>query len=138
MAATEDKAIKKELGLQNELPVKASTKIYQGSAVGLSSGYARPLVAGDLFVGFAEKQADNSAGANGAINVKLFDEGKVEKTITSVAVTDQGAPVFASDSDTYTLTAGSNSLVGVVQRVSGTDLAVIKFKALTDHMAYAF
>ena len=135
---TADTPLKKELGDVNELPVKASTKIYEGSAVGLSSGYARQLVAGDLFVGFAERTADNSSGLDAAINVRLMDKGKVEIALTSVAVTDVGSPVFASDGATFTLTAGGNSLVGVVHRKSATDKAILKFNAGTDHMAYAF
>jgi hypothetical protein len=138
LASTKDVPLKKELGTYNELPVKASTKIFEGSAVGLVSGYARNLVAGDQFVGFAEKQADNSSGADAAIDVRLMAEGKVEKALSSVAVTDVGAPVFASADDTFTLTATGNSLVGVVHRKSATDLAIIKFNALADYLAYHF
>ena len=54
-----------EGGTINEYPVIASDIIYEGAAVGLvpASGHARPLAAGDRFVGFAEQKADNSAGA---------------------------------------------------------------------------
>ena len=61
-----------ELGDINEFPVIASDIIYEGAAVGDNgSGYARPLVAGDPFRGFAERNADNSAGNAGTINVRV-------------------------------------------------------------------
>jgi len=116
-----------ELGNINELPVKGSTIIYEGAAVGLSSGYARGLVAGDDFMGFAERQADNSSGANGAINCRVISKGLVELTISGVAVTDVGQPVYASADGTFTLTQESNSYIGKVYRYVKTNTAVVAF-----------
>ena len=50
-------------GNRNEIPVIASDIIWEGAAVGVvtGTGHARPLAAGDRFVGFAEAKADNSA-----------------------------------------------------------------------------
>ena len=119
-----------EQGDRNEFGVKASTKIYEGAAVGIevATGYARPLVAGDVFVGFALCKADNSAVAtNGAINVQVIDEGKVELAVGSLAITDLGKSVYASDDATFTLTMSTNSLVGRVVRYVSSGVGVVEF-----------
>ena len=111
----------------NELPVIASDIIFEGAAVGdNASGLARPLVAADPFLGFAKERCDNSAGAASARNVKVFERGKIELDVTGVAsAADVGETVYASDDDTFTLTAGSNSAIGkVVRWVSGTRCVV--------------
>src|SRR5689334_4904572 len=120
-----DKIIPIEEGDYNELPVIAADIIYRGAAVGIVSdtGYARPLAAGDLFVGFAEAQADNSAGAAGAINVRVLHHGKVQLTVSGIAITDIGASIYASDDDTFTKTSSGNSTIGTVHRYVGTDAA---------------
>jgi len=111
----------------NDLPVIASDIIYEGAAVGdNASGYARPLVAADPFWGFADVQADNSSGAAGDINVRVRQKGSVELTVVGVTgVGDVGTAVYASDDNTFTLTATANTLIGKVARwVSGTTCVV--------------
>lgn len=115
------------LGDTQDLPVIASDIIYEGAAVGENaSGYFRPLVAGDPFAGFAQSQADNSAGAAGAINVRVKPRGRVVLSVTGVtAVTDEGSTVYAADDDSFTLTVGSNTPIGkVVRYISGTSVEV--------------
>jgi hypothetical protein len=117
-----------ELGDIEEYGVIASDIIYEGAAVGDNgSGYARPLVAGDPFLGFAESKADNSATAtDGYIRVRVLPRGKVRLPITSLAITDRGKSVYASDDNTFTLTKGSNTYIGYVERwdVSGYGIVV--------------
>ena len=115
------------LGETQDLPVIASDIIYEGAAVGENaSGYFRPLVAGDAFAGFAQSPADNSAGAAGAINVRVKSRGRIVLAVTGVtAVTDEGSTVYAADDDSFTLTVGSNSPIGkVVRYISGTSVEV--------------
>lgn len=117
-----------ETGDRNELPVIAADIIYEGAAVGDNgSGYARPLVAGDPFRGFAEAKADNAAGAAGDVRVRLIEQGKIQLAIGSLAITDVGKPVYASDDDTFTLTQGSNSHIGRVHRFVSTGVGVVAF-----------
>lgn len=119
-----------ETGPINTLPVAASAVIYKGSAVGDSSGYARALVAGDKFRGFADARADNRGGEEavaGAKKVDVITEGWQEVTLTGVALTDEGKPVYMSDDNTFTLTATSNSLVGYIHRYVGANKCTIKF-----------
>ena len=130
MALSADTPRTYELGNINSVPVKASVCIYEGAYVGLTSGYARGLVAGDTFVGVAERKADNSATAtDGFIRARVITKGLVKATIASVAVTDVGAPVYASADDTLTLTPGSNSLVGRVARYVTTNTCIVEFEA---------
>lgn len=126
-----DKPRDYQLGEIEEYPVLAADIIYEGAAVGENgSGYARPLQAGDPFLGFAIETADNAAGAAGAIRVKVRKRGNIVLPIAGLGITANDRPaVYASDDDTFTLTAGSNSLVGTVSRWVSTGVAVVEFDA---------
>ncbi len=121
----------------NELPVIASDIIYQGAAVGENgSGYARPLVAADPFLGFAEAKVDNSAGAAGDKTVFLKTKGKVRLSISGLAITaNDRAAVYASDDDTFTLTATSNTLIGYVDRWESSGVGVVEFDVAYQKLA---
>lgn len=106
-----------------ELPVIASDIIYEGSVVGESSstGTARPLVAGDVFLGFAAQQVDNSTGAAAARNVRLITAGSVWLTVTNGDnINDVGDTVYASDEDAFVLTATGNTAIGKIIRYDAT------------------
>lgn len=128
LAANKPRAF--ELGDLNEFPVVASDIIYEGAMVGdNASGIARPLVAGDPFRGVALSKADNSAGAAGDIRVQVRERGYIRLPITSLAITDVGKDVYASDDDTFTLTKGSNTRIGYVSRWESTGWGIIRFDA---------
>lgn len=120
-----------QLGDTEEYPVIADDTIYQGGAVGENgSGYARPLQAGDPFLGFCQAKADNAGGAAGAITVFVKEKGKIVLPISGLAITANDRPVvYASDDDTFTLTATSNSPIGRVSRWVSTGVAVVEFDA---------
>lgn len=120
-----------QLGDTEEYPVIANDIIYQGAAVGENgSGYARPLAAADVFLGFAEAKADNATGGAGAINVNVKKRGNIVLPISGLAITANDRPVvYASDDDTFTLTATSNSPIGRVSRWVSTGVAVVEFDA---------
>ena len=115
-------------GDREDYPVIASDIIYEGSAVGENgSGYARPLVAADPFLGFAVSKADNSAGAAGDKDVTVRVKGSVKVAVVgATAITANDRPlVYASDDDTFTLTSTSNTEIGVLRRwISGTTCVV--------------
>lgn len=122
-----------ELGDDSEFETLASSAIYEGSAVGLvpsstGAGYARQLTAGDIFVGFALQDVASQA-TSGAARVRVRQRGRIKLTITSVAVTDIGKPVFASDGNAFTLTQSTNTHVGRVMRVDATNTAIVAFDA---------
>lgn len=116
---------------QAQHPVAVSTKIYQGALVGIvaASGHARGLVAGDKFIGVASEQADNSAGAAAALNVRLRKGCTIRKAVTGASgAGDVGKLVYASDDTTLTLTSTNNSLVGVIdEHISSTECFVRLF-----------
>lgn len=120
-----------QLGDFEEYPAIAADIIYQGSAVGENaSGYSRPLVAGDVFQGFALEQCDNAAGSAGDQRVKVRTRGRVVLPISGIGITANDRPaVYASDDNTFTLTASTNSLIGYVSRWESTGLAVVEFDA---------
>jgi len=123
-----DKPRKYEIGERGSSPMIASDIIYEGAAVGDNgSGYARPLVAGDTFLGIAERTVDNSNGASGDLNVRLIKRGRIEISVASVAITDVGKPVYASDDDTFVLTATSNTMIGTVERFVSSGVALVYF-----------
>lgn len=114
-----------------EYPVIASDIIYEGAAVGENaSGYARPLAAGDVFLGFAESKVDNSSGSAGDKRVRVKTRGKIRLPISTLAITANDRPaVYASDDDTFTLASTSNSLIGFVHRWVSTGIGIIEFDA---------
>jgi len=125
-----DKSRAYSLGDINDMPVIAADIIYEGAAVGdNASGYARPLVAGDAFRGFALERCDNAAGAAAAKNVRLRRRGRIVLPVTAAAVTDVDKPVYASDDDTFTFTASTNSYVGRVVRWVATGFVEVEFDA---------
>jgi hypothetical protein len=121
------------LGDQEDYPMIASDIIYQGAAVGENaSGYARPLAAADPFLGFAENTVDNSSGAAGAKTVRVRTRGVIRLTVagaTAITANDRAA-VYASDDNTFTLTATSNSLIGYVRRWLASTDCLVEFDAL--------
>jgi hypothetical protein len=125
----------------NEMPVIANDAIYEGAAVsdkvttGAVTGYAQPLVAGEPFVGFAYEDADNTGGSAGDKKVKLRTTGTVVLPITAAAITDEGKAVYASDDDTFTFTATSNSHVGYVKRWVSTGYVEVEIQTRKNLMA---
>lgn len=131
MSLSKDTARDFFVGNREDFPVAAGVKIYEGSAVGENaSGYARPLVAGDVFLGFAEREADNTNGAAGAIVVETKRRGRVELAVGSLVVADNdGVAVYASDDDTFTKTSTANSFIGYVSRFVSAGRGVVDFDA---------
>lgn len=125
-----------ELGDFDDVPAVASDIIYDGSAVGdNASGYGRPLVAGDKFRGFCVKRCDNLGGAAGDLNINVRVRGKVELTVSGVAITDVGKAVYASDDNAFTLTETSNSYIGVITRYVSATRVVVAFDATRGGLA---
>lgn len=102
----------RNLGTKHVIPVGATFHIYAGSLVMLNATrYGRPAVAlaGNFGVcGVAIAEADNSAGADGAISVTV-QEGEFLMNAVSIAqATAQGARMFALDDDTIDETQLAN------------------------------
>lgn len=120
-----------ELGEMNDLPMSASTRIFEGSAVGVNpaTGYARPLTSTDTFVGFVEATVDNRNGAAGDRRVRVYGEGEIQLAVTGALITDVRAPVYATDDDTFTLSPVGGVFIGFVKRFVSSGVAVVDFDA---------
>ncbi len=120
-----------ELGSRNEVPMIASDIIYEGAAVGVvvSTGHARPLQNGDLFIGFAERTSDNSAGAAAARTVEVYGKGEIQLPVSGAVITDIRQPVYASDDDTFSFSPVGGVFVGFVKRFVSAGVVVVEFDA---------
>lgn len=113
-----------------EFPVGAAVTIYRNGFVGIDpAGYAKAFVPGDLFVGIAYEAVDNSAGAAAAENVRVYVEGDFVLPIASVALTDIGHPVFATDDGDCLLTGHTDAFVGTLVHYDASGKAVVRLKA---------
>lgn len=117
------------IGDINELPVIAADIIYEMAAVGVvkASGHARPLQATDRFGGFAQRKADNSAGAAAAINVKTIKKGAVQLSVSGAVITDYGQPVYATDDDTFVFNPVGAVFIGFVRRFISSGVVEVEF-----------
>lgn len=113
-----------------DIPVDDNVNIYKGALAGINSstGYARPLTAGDDFAGVAYAQADNTVVGHsaGGITARLHQEIDIIHTLTGVSQTDIGSAAYASDDETLTLTATSNTRVGRIVAIEGTNLVRVR------------
>lgn len=105
------------------LPVQANSTIYAGSALSIDTGgEVGPLNSSDAaFAGFARKGAVGVTA--GDTNVAVYTECIVELTITGLNDNnDINDVVYATDDNTFTLTASGGLAIGrVYQIVSLTD-----------------
>jgi len=105
----------------------ASAHVYKGGFVGLTSGgYARPLVDGDPFVGIAYEEADNTAGDDGDVAVRVYTLGDFGHALAGAAIENLGDAVYASADDTLTFTATGHSYVGVVLDVPASGQILLR------------
>ncbi len=115
-----------ELGDEGAQPVKAGAAIFVGYAVGLAAGFARHLVAGDVFAGFALDECAAPV-ADGDARVRTRDAGRVVLPIAGAVAADVGKLVYASGPLAFTFTEGGNSAVGRMVRLDAPGSAVVAF-----------
>lgn len=125
MAVTANQLIKHQDGCKRSYPVEEATHIYQGTLVFVNAaGYACDVTATGVnaFIGVAVGEADNSAGADGAIEVEVYTEGDFELTGASLGQTDVGMPCYADDNYATVVALGATSVrIGkVVRNISST------------------
>lgn len=117
----------------DELPIIANDIVYDGAAVGESSttGTYRPLAGGDTFGGFAVAQCDNTGGSAAAKRIKVYRKGVVRLTVTGVSDrTSVDNAVYATDDDTFTLTASGATQIGKVKRWISGSIVLVYFEAV--------
>jgi len=121
--------------LQGGFPLAAAARLYVGSLVAVNpAGYAVPASADStLFViGVAEAEANNSAGAAGAVTLSEIRRGAFMFTnsATTGAVTDAdiGRPCFVVDDNTVSRISldGARPPAGIVRRVDASGLVSVE------------
>lgn len=126
MAASKNVPVVLETGDRNVIPVAATKRLFQGAMAWLdASGYATPTP-GETFLGHVTAEADNRTGLDGALSVSLhYGRYRLQVALTGVALTDVGAPVYATDDNTCALVGTYQ--VGKVVRYVSANLAVVEF-----------
>lgn len=131
-ALTGPRNTKKRSGDMRELPVKAATKIWQGSMVAVdANGLAVPMSTATTLrgIGRAEMPADNSGGANGAIKARVgagiypFNNSAAGDLITAANI---GADCYGVDDQTVAKTdgGGTRSVAGKIYDVDAAGVWV--------------
>lgn len=112
-ALTAPRRTREREGTFRQPPVKAATRIWQGSMVAIdATGYAVPAATATTLkiIGRAEDTVDNSAGGNGDLRVKvtrgIFCWGN-SAAGDAIALADIGATAYAVDDQTVAKTDGS-------------------------------
>jgi len=110
-----------------EFLMGANFRAFAGMALieGADGTAAVAVDGGGGFLGFATEEVDNRTGSvlggtAGSTTVAIQMSGLVWLTVasgTTFALTDVGLPVHASDTDTFTMTAGTSIPIGKVVHV---------------------
>lgn len=125
-ALTEERPISRRRGTDFEYPVAAATKILRGAlaCINASSVVVNGAVSTTLkCVGVAKETADNTAGAAGAIAVKV-ERGCFPFANSAsgdlIALKDIGADCYIVDNQTVALTSGGStrSVAGKIRDVN--------------------
>lgn len=130
MAVTENQIIKRQDGERRSYPVKASTKILDGTLVYLTAGgYADDDTATGVngFIGIANGEADNTNGSDGDINVEVWTGGDfVLVGAGTYSQANVGDIIYGDDNYVINTSIGSTSVpIGkCVGFVSATKLIV--------------
>lgn len=136
MALAADRDTKRRDGVQYDFPVVASMKIFAGALVAMIKsstgvGYVTKGAAATNLtaLGIAEEYVDNSAGADGALRVKVRRGVFRFKNSTSsdaIALKDIGASCYIVDDEQVALTNGSStrSIAGVIRDVDSAGVWV--------------
>lgn len=114
---TKEEMVTAYYGNERRRPIAAATKIFKGGLLGFVAGYARELVAGDVFGGLSKENIDNSDGAAGDLKVEV-EFPMIEAPVLGATVASVGEPVYAVNDNIndLTLTPGANTLIGTVSQ----------------------
>ena len=89
------------------------------------------MVAGDKFVGFADRFVDNTNGSDGEVSIAVRDQGKIVLDIEGLSLNNVGQEIYASDDNSFTLEEEGNTYIGVISRVIGSEV-LVSFSANTN------
>lgn len=132
MALSANRLVDEQDGKLLAHPV-AAAHVFKGALVKHNAaGFLAPCAgeAGSAFAGIAIEEADNSAGAAGAIVCRVEKEGCFELPGTGFAQTDCGLPVYATDDASVQTAAGTTSLqkIGTIEKYISSTLVLVKIQ----------
>ena len=129
-ALTQERDTQRRNGDQASFPVAAATKIFAGSiaCISTASNFATKGATATTLkaVGVADETADNTAGANGAVSVKVRRDGWFPFANSAagdlIVLGDVGSDCFIVDDQTVAKTSGAatRSVAGKVRDVTAT------------------
>ncbi len=112
------------------IPVKQGARIYKGALVCRSGGYAVPAAdaSGLSFAGVALESVDNTTGANGDAEVRVWQTGVFPVFKASAAMADIGQQACCVDDQTVALPSATTHdvICGRIVRVLGTGQVELK------------
>lgn len=113
----------------NDVPLAAGAVVFEGAYIGedASTGYGRPLVSGDVFLGIAAAGISNAGGAAGDQVARVRQRGTVKLSVATATVASLGDTVNALNDNDASLAAGS-ALGKITRHVSGT-ICMVGFEA---------
>lgn len=125
--------LRKESAVQS-YRIKASTKIFKGSFVGVVGGYLAPMAhaTGSMtFVGVAYENVDNSAGSDGDRSARVIKTGSFIANAAAgytAAQADVGSEMYANtDNEVQKATGGLTNqykIGSIVEFVSSTKVRI--------------
>lgn len=143
MALTANRVVKRQ-GRDGKLRVAgvaASVHIYEGALIYEAAGLATPVAADQnaTFLGVARREADNSSGSGGDINVEFWSDGTFELpfTGTGLAAGDIGATAYGLDDEELSEAASGNPAVGTIVEIVANNLALVETKGLGEGLIAA-
>jgi hypothetical protein len=102
----------------------AGACVYKGAMVALNaSGYAAPAAdqAGLIFAGFAYEKADNSAGADGDVAVRVWKDGSFRVALAAASLGDLGHEAYVADDNTVALSSTNSISAGTIVEIPASD-----------------
>lgn len=111
--------------------VGAGVHIYKGALVGVDpAGYLKAFVPGDMFVGVAYEEFNNSASSSvSTTKCRVIVTGDVEYTLSGAAVKDVGKPVYATADNAIALTGHPDAYVGRILYYVTTNTVLVRLKS---------
>lgn len=108
--------------------VEPLVTIPEGVALSESStGYARALVLGERFCGFASETLLRSRGET---SVQVQCAGTIELIVDRLSEVVPGVPVFATGSRTFSTSAEVGATeIGTISKITGNRRALVEFSA---------
>ncbi len=137
MAVTANQIVKRQGrdGKILNVPVAANKVLYEGTLCFLDAGGdASDVINTDVgkFVGIVREKADNTGGADAAIEVEVWTDGTFELPMSGadLVLADLGKTVYAVDNYALSETAADQPVVGHIVDIISTSVARVAIKGL--------